>query len=211
MGCGLLIGAGVVVILLGGILGCYGWISLFARPYLYRGSQPPAPQKAILVLGTAQYTPKGGINRYFRYRLDAAVWLARHVETQTLLVSGCDPRHPGVTEAEAMKAVLISRGLPPGDIQPDGKAYRTWDSLWRCREVFGCSAPLVVSQRFHVERAIFIGRRQGMAVWGYCAQGVRGWVAVRMFARECLARIKCVWDCFVGHPIPSSGRQGSGQ
>jgi SanA protein len=199
----------VIGLLLGMILGCYGWISLFARRHLYTRSQSIPPQEAVLVLGTAQYTPHGGINQYFRYRMEAAAWLAGHVKAGAFIVSGCDPRHPGITEAAAMKSVLVSRGLPPGDILPDGEAYRTWDSLWRCREVFRCAAPLVVSQRFHVERAIFIGRMQGMSVQGYCARRVGGWVAVRMFVRECLARVKCVWDCFVLRPIPASLRHGS--
>jgi SanA protein len=196
----------MVGLLLTVILGCYGWISRFARPYLYKGSGPIPPQQAILVLGTAQYTPHGGINRYFQYRMEAAAWLARKVETGAFIVSGADRRHPRVPEAAAMKAVLVSGGLSADAILSDGQAYRTWDSLQRCREVFGYDAPLVVSQRFHVERAIFIARMQGMPVKGYCARAVRGRVAVRMFVRECLARIRCVWDCFVLHPVPHSLR-----
>lgn len=119
-----------------------------------------------------------------------------------LLLSGADKRPAVVTEAEAMAMALRAHGVPEEALLRDERGYRTWDSLWICLHLFGCHDPVVVSQRFHVERALFIGRHMGMDVVGFASPDVGGPVAVRMFARECLARVKCLADCYVIHPRP---------
>lgn len=126
--------------------------------------------KVALVLGTAPIGPEGGPNRYLVYRLDAAaaLWHARKV--QYLLVSG--HRDGGYDEPTAMREGLIQRGVPAEAIYRDFGGDRTRDSVLRARDVYGQKELVIVSQRFHVGRALFIARHEGIEAWGLDARDV---------------------------------------
>ena len=102
-----------------------------------------------LVLGTAPIGPEGGPNRYFVYRLDAAAALWKAGKAKYFIVSGSGE------EPAAMRAGLIERGVPAEAIYRDPAGYRTWDSVLRARDVYGQKRIVIVSQRFHLDRALF--------------------------------------------------------
>lgn len=124
-----------------------------------------------LVLGAAPIGPEGGPNRYFVYRLDAAAALYRAGTVKFLLVSG-DNSRADYDEPTAMRAGLIERGVPAEAIYRDFAGVRTWDSIVRAESVFGQTRVIVVSQRFHLSRAIFLAREQGIEAWGFEARDV---------------------------------------
>ena len=119
-----------------------------------------------LVLGTAPIGPEGGPNRYFVYRLDAAVALWKAGKVKYFIVSGSGG------EPEAMRTGLVERGVPEHVIYRDPQGYRTWDSVLRARDVFGQKRLIIVSQRFHLDRALFIARREGIDAVGLAARDV---------------------------------------
>ena len=127
--------------------------------------------EVALVLGAAPIGPEGGPNRYFEYRLDAAaaLWHARKVKY--LLVSG-DNRRKDYDEPSAMREGLIRRGVPPEAIYRDFAGLRTLDSVLRAQSIFGQKRLIVVSQRFHLSRAIFLARDAGIEAWGFEARDV---------------------------------------
>lgn len=184
------------------ILGCYLWIRWRAAPRVFTDPGAVRARRTALVLGTARVTSRGGENLYFTGRINAAAALFSHGKARRLILSGADKVPARQTEAESMQAACLDRGIPPENLLEDPRGYRTWDSMWICLHEFGCPDPIVVSQRFHVERAIFIGLHMGMDPTGFTAEKVRGWVGFRMFVRECLARVKCVMDCFLLRPAP---------
>jgi SanA protein len=119
-----------------------------------------------LALGTAPIGPEGGPNRYFVYRLDAAAALWKLGKTKYFIVSGSG-EEPG-----AMRAGLIERGVPAQAIYRDPAGYRTWDSVLRARDVYGQKRMIIVSQRFHLDRALYIARREGIDAIGLAARDV---------------------------------------
>ena len=133
-------------------------------------AQAPAVETA-LVLGTAPIGPEGGPNRYFVYRLDTAAALWKAGKAKVLLVSG-NRAGEDYDEPAAMRAGLIARGVPPEAIRIDNEGYRTRASVLRAREVYGQSKILIVSQRFHVGRALYIAHRAGIEAWGVDARDV---------------------------------------
>lgn len=198
----LFVPVGLLILLIFVMLGCYLAVRWYAAAYLYSDPMEIPYRSVILVLGTAQYTSKGGSNHYFTFRMDAAKALYMSGKAQLVIVSGADKHSVSMSEADAMKAALLSYGLPEEAIIPDPAGYRTWDSLWICSHRFRVQDPIVVSQRFHTERAIFIGRVRSMQPIGFNARRVGGKIALKMFLRECLARVKCVLDCFILNPRP---------
>jgi SanA protein len=119
-----------------------------------------------LVLGTAPIGPEGGPNRYFVYRLDAAAALWKLGKVRYFIVSGSGE------EPDAMRAGLVQRGVPAHVIYRDSAGYRTWDSVLRARDVYGQGRLIIVSQRFHLDRALFIARHEGLLAAGLEARDV---------------------------------------
>ena len=124
-----------------------------------------------LVLGAAPIGPEGGPNRYLVYRLDAAAALWRAGKVKKLLVSG-DKQPPNYDEPAAMEAGLIERGVPASAIVRDERGVRTLASMQRAETEFGQKRLIVVSQRFHLSRAIFLARQRDIEAWGFEARDV---------------------------------------
>lgn len=124
-----------------------------------------------LVLGAAPIGPEGGPNRYLVYRLDAAAALWRAGKVKKLLVSG-DKQPPNYDEPAAMEAGLIERGVPASAIVRDERGVRTLASIQRAETEFGQKRMIVVSQRFHLSRAIFLARQRDIEAWGFEARDV---------------------------------------
>ncbi len=154
-------------------------------------------KKTALVLGTMYKNSHGSINPYFKYRMEAAANLYKSGKVKYIIVSG-DNGSKSYDESTDMKNVLIQLGVPQEVIYLDYAGFRTLDSAVRCKEVFDQDDIIVVSQKFHNQRAVFIGQAKGVKAIGYNAKDVafaRGYVVL---VREKLARVKAVLDMIVG-------------
>ena len=163
------------------------------------------PMEVALVLGAAPIGPEGGPNRYFEYRLDAAAALWRAEKVRYLLVSG-DRRAPGYDEPGAMRAGLVARGVPAERIYRDFAGVRTRDSILRAADVFGQKRLIVVSQPFHLARAIFLARQEGMEVWGYAARDVDRPYSVLTTLRRYPSALRAYYDVWLDTPPRDGGK-----
>lgn len=169
------------------------WVAGKAVAYIYDDIGSVPPMKTALVLGTAKRSAAGFPNPYFAARIEAAAYLYANNKIRHLIVSGSGKSSKG-NEALDMKNALIKHGVPENAIILDEEGYRTLASLLRCRDVFHQPKAILISQKFHLERSVFMGRILHMDVIGYCAKSVRGTHAWRMDLREYLARLKCLVD-----------------
>lgn len=149
-----------------------------------------------LLLGTNKVLRNGNENPYFKYRIDAAAKLYQAGKIDRIIVSG-DNSRKDYNEAEYMRADLIAQGVPDSCIYLDYAGFRTFDSMLRCKEIFGQTKYTVISQRFHNERAIFIANHEGMDVVGYDARDVGRAFGFNVMMRERLARVKVFLDLYV--------------
>lgn len=171
------------------------------------------PQEVALLLGCSEYLSDGRLNLYFLHRVNAAAELYHAGKCDYLLVSG-DHSTKEYNEPETMRRALINRGVPDEKIVSDFAGFRTLDSVVRAKEVFQQDALIVVSQKFHNERAIFIGEHHGIDLTGFNAANVGASVHAQTWLREKLARFKTALDLFVtrsqpkflGDPITISNR-----
>src|SRR5579871_6317361 len=165
---GVLMLCGVVLLAGLSLLACRRLDSV-AAPYM-RDDPAEVPEMDVaLVLGAAPIGPEGGPNRYFEYRLDAAAALWKAGKVKYLLVSG-DNSTPDYDEPSAMRAGLIKRGVPADAIYRDFAGLRTWDSVVRAQSIFGQKRLIIVSQRFHLSRALFLARETGIEACGFEAR-----------------------------------------
>ncbi len=147
-----------------------------------------------LVLGTSPIGPEGGPNVYFVNRLDAAaaLWKARKVKY--FIVSG------STNEPDAMRAGLVERGVPAAVIYRDPEGFRTWDSVVRARDVFGQKRLVIVSQRFHLSRALFLARHLGIDAWGFEARDVNSPYSVFTELRRFPSALRAYLDVWMDAP-----------
>lgn len=153
-------------------------------------------RKTALLLGTSPYVSGGTSNSYFWNRVEAAADLLTSGKVSYIIASG-DNRHASYNEPQAMREALQAVGVPDDAIVLDYAGFSTLDSVLRTREVFLQRSFTIVSQRFHVERALYIARHNGIDAVGYRAQDVRGPSGVRTRVREYFARVKAVMDVHV--------------
>ncbi len=160
-----------------------------------------------VVLGTSERGRGGGPNQYFVRRMEAAAALYHAGKVDHLLLSG-DNRHMNYNEPWAMRKALMAAGVDSSHITLDFAGFRTLDSMVRAKEVFGQQRFIVISQRFHNERAVFIARGLGIEAIGYNAQDVGAAYGLRTKLRERLARVKVYIDAlfgiqphFLGEPV----------
>ena len=125
---------------------------------------------AVLVLGTSPYGYRGQDQRTLSYRLDVAAGLWHGDFADRFLVSGIRIGDD-YDEATIMRDELVQRGVPASAIELDHEGNRTWDSIFRARTVFGKRRLIIVSQRDHLGRALFLARHAGMKAWGVAAIG----------------------------------------
>jgi len=161
-----------------------------------------------LLLGTAKYYKSGGINLYFKYRIDAAVELYKSGKIEYILVSG-DNSSVYYNEPMTFRKELIKRGIPSEVIYLDYAGFRTLDSVVRAKEIFGQVEITIISQKFQNERAIFIAKNKGIKAIGFNAKDMEGTHGLKVKFREYFARTKAFIDIafhvqprFYGEKVP---------
>jgi len=173
------------------------------------GSIEEVPERKIgLVLGCSKYLSNGRKNLYFQQRIDAAKELYFSDKVKFLLVSG-DNSTKYYDEPTTMKKDLIALGVPGNKVYCDYAGLSTLDSVVRTKEVFKENQFIVISQGFHVRRAIYLGLAHDIDLIGYAPQGVSGLGSLKTELRECLARGKALLDVkflnrqpkFLGEPV----------
>ena len=180
---------------------CNNQINKFSEGFLYDDVNRVPYNKAGLILGTSKFLSKGVSNPYFQNRIRAAVDLYNAEKIKYIIISG-DNSHLSYNEPRDMKKELLSNNIPDSCIFPDYAGFRTFDSVIRCKEIFGQEKFTVISQRFHNERAIFIARHKNIEAIGFDAQDVDSYNGFQTNVRELFARVKVFIDIFVTHEEP---------
>lgn len=168
-------------------------IERVARPHCYDDLADVPARETGLVLGCTRILRSGRPNRYFAYRIEAAAGLFHAGKVERILVSGASHRGE-VDEAQSMQEALVEQGVPEARIVCDRFGYRTLDSVLRAEPVFGIKAPLIISQRFHVERALYIASKAGIDAIGFAARDVPFAQGRLVRQREAFARMRALLD-----------------
>lgn len=152
--------------------------------------------RAAVVLGCVRILKDGSRNRFYGYRIRAAAELYKAGKVKAIIVSG-DNHVKGYDEPSDMKEDLVAAGIPAEKVVCDYAGFRTLDSVVRAKEVFGAERFIVVSQPFHVRRALFLAWGFGCDAYGYAAEDVRGINSIMTLLREQLAKIAALMDVVI--------------
>ena len=153
----------------------------------------------ILVLGAGIRTD-GSPSPMLQDRLNTGIALYQNGAAPKLLMSG-DHGREDYNEVQTMKDIALDQGVPSEDVFMDHAGFSTYDSLYRARDVFQARKVIIVTQKYHLYRALYIARSLGLDTWGVSADTRRYRGQSQRDFREILARDK---DFFVSvfKPLP---------
>nr|WSX54701.1 YdcF family protein [Streptomyces sp. NBC_00974] len=138
------------------------WTHAAAGPRLRTTADAPAAEVAV-VFGAGLWN--GRPSPYLAGRLDVAAELYRAGKVKVVLVTG-DNSRTEYDEPDAMRTYLTGRGVPDARIVSDYAGFDSWDSCVRAREIFGVRRAVLVSQGFHIRRAVALCRAAGVDAYG---------------------------------------------
>jgi SanA protein len=153
--------------------------------------------KVGLLLGTSKNLKNGNKNDFFFNRIDATVQLFKSGKIKNVIISG-DNSKKNYNEPLDMKVELVRNGIPDSVIYLDYAGFRTLDAVVRAKEIFGQSSYIVISQKFHNERAVYLARKYGIDAYGYNAKEVTAYKGFKTKLRELFARDKMFLDLMFG-------------
>ncbi len=171
-----------------------------ARDYMYSNADLIPASYTALVPGASVFS-SGKPSAVLADRLDKAIELWEHKKIKRFLLSG-DHAKLHYDEVNNMKAYLVERGIPDSVIFTDHAGFDTYNSMVRAKDIFGVDSLIVVTQEFHLRRAIYIARHKGLVVNGYRADKRRYTSMPYLLFRESFANIKAYLEVmFDAHPI----------
>lgn len=198
------------LLVIGGIIGVLLFLATYAYldvSYRYRQNivtpaeiEEPA---IVLVLGAGIY-PNGQLSVVLKDRMLTAIDLYKQGKARRLLLSG-DNRFVDYDEPGRMADFARSQGVPESAIAYDYAGRRTYDSCYRARYIFGQKRIIVVTQAFHLPRALYLCQSMGIETIGVAADRRPYTYAAWFGFREALARMRAWFDIYLLHPTVVGG------
>ena len=176
------------------------WITHQAKDQLFTDYQTLPHFDVAVVLGTSKYLGKV-LNEYYSHRIDAAITLFQQEKVDYFLLSG-DNAHRSYNEPWTMKRDLLKAEVPEEKIFLDYAGFRTLDSVVRAKEIFDTDDFLIISQKFHCERALFIANSHNINAHCFAVPGPSRHSGLKVRIREVFARAKAFLDVYVTNTQP---------
>lgn len=184
-----------------------------ARPFVFESSDDAPPRYTAIVLGAKVWGTEPSPILEDRLQTGLALYRARKVKR--ILVSG-DHGSEAYDEVNAMRAWLLERGVAEADVFMDHAGFRTNDTMQRARRVFEVKDAIVVTQRFHLSRAVYLAHLAGIDAVGVVADRRRYQGERYNSFREAIARTSAFLEAtvlgteprFLGESIPITGDAG---
>jgi SanA protein len=181
------------------VVACNLWIVLSTKGRVFDSVAGIESRTVGIVLGTSKKVGPDTPNQHFVNRLAAAAALFQEGKVERLLVSGYrDSKY--YDETRDMMAKLKELGVPESGILADDQGLRTYDSVMRAKTVFGFDKVILISDDFHVNRALFIADRCGLDAIALRSERVDYGDSRKVRMREYFARVKAVIDLYFYSP-----------
>ena len=164
------------------------------------------PSAPVAVVFGAGLRRDGEPTLVLRDRLNQAIQLYKNGQVSKILVSG-DNRFVDYNEPGSMYTYIISTGVPAKDVVRDYAGRRTYDTCYRAKAIFGVMDAILVTQAYHMPRALYLCNHLGLKAYGvtsdlssYTRFSYANWTI-----REWVARTGALWDIWVSRPLPVLG------
>lgn len=162
------------------------------------------PSERVAIVFGAGVRPNGTPSRMLADRVQAAVELYKAGRVRKLLMTG-DNSRIDYNEVAAMRRYAEQQGVSHQDITLDYAGFSTYQSCYRARVIFGVERAVLVTQQYHLPRAVYTCRHLGVEATGL---GTPDWdryprsLIILYTVREALATLNALWEVHVSHPLP---------
>jgi SanA protein len=200
-----------------GIVALRGYSALYARDYIY--TTDDVPERPVTIIFGALVHPSGRLSHMLADRIETGAALYHAGKTEVLLLTGDNSRMT-YNEPEAMRRYALELGVPDEAIVLDYAGFRTYDSCYRARDIFQVDAAILVTQAFHLDRALLTCNNLGIDAVGEAADRPAGYRTRSMFysqVREFPATAMAMLDLLrrpkpiLGEPLPIFADAGRSQ
>jgi SanA protein len=180
------------------------YVEISAAPHTYTVDSVPRARVAI-VFGAGLHRD-GSPTAVLKDRVNTAAQLYQQGKVDKLLMSG-DNRFVNYNEPEGMRQYALSLGIPDEDIVLDYAGRRTYDTCYRANAIFQVESAIVVTQNFHLPRALFLCNAFGVNADGVEADTIYIRKIYRFIwgMRELFATSQAAWDVYISRPLPVLG------
>ncbi|HSM62763.1 MAG TPA: ElyC/SanA/YdcF family protein [Gillisia sp.] len=196
-----------ILILLGGgisfIWGLSTYIHKSTSDEIYSAIQDLPVSNTIIVLGASVHSD-GKLSPILQDRVDTALNIYRSGKGKQFLLSG-DNRRNDYDEVSAMKNYLLERGVPENLIFTDPAGIDTYDSMYRSNFIYKVPNAIIVTQGFHLPRALFIANSLGLNYIGIAAEEKHYDTERSLIRREKLANLKAIWEVLINQTPDNMG------
>jgi SanA protein len=181
-----------------------------SNKYIFDNVQQVPECYTAIVLGAFVYK-SGNPSNILQDRLDVAIELYKNKKVKRFLLSG-DHGQVGYDEVNNMMKYLLDNGVDTVDIFLDHAGFDTYNSMVRAKEIFQVKDAVIVTQEFHLPRAVYIARSKGLNAYGIKADK-RNYASInRLKFREIIANMKAFYELlinknprYLGEKIPITG------
>ena len=200
-----------IIVIVGIIMGINYYVILSTKNRIITENQAKdlANVDCILILGAGIWGDKP--SPMLEDRLLQGIELYKEGVAPKIIMSG-DHGRENYDEVNVMKQFAIDRGVPSEDIFMDHAGFSSYESIYRAKEIFNAKKVVIVTQKYHLYRALYIANQLGLEAYGVGADPRQYVGAIYREAREILARnkdfIKCIFKpepTYLGDTIPVSG------
>lgn len=175
------------------------------------GSPEDVPESQVAIILGARVYSNGMVSPVLEDRLLMGIELYRTGKVKKILLTG-DHGQAEYDEVNIMREFVLQHGVPEEDVFMDHAGFSTYDSMYRARDIFTVKEAVIVTQNFHLTRALYIARKLGIEAAGFSADR-RKYVGMDyLMAREVPARVKAVGQVvlhaqpkYLGEVIPITG------
>lgn len=170
-------------------------------------SKDNVPARPVAIVFGAEVKKDGTPSVVLRDRVETAVALYESGKVEKLLMSG-DNRFVDYNEPESMRRYALALGVPDTNIVLDYAGRRTYDTCYRAKHIFGVNSAILVTQGFHLPRALFLCKALGVKAIGVEAENYYYLKRLRLYwnMRELLATVQSVGDVYLLKPLPVLGK-----
>jgi SanA protein len=191
------------------ILILYVIIKVDSYPYIHNDIKTIPHTQAAVILGAA-ILKDGSLSKVLQDRVDTAIVLYKNGSVSNILVTG-DNSSLAYNEVNPVRTYLLNNGIPDKDIFLDHAGFDTYSSMYRARDIFLTDSITIVTQSFHLPRAIFIAKWLGINAYGFSADNGHHYL-LKNYIRELFANVKALGNVFyirkpkyLGEEIPITG------
>jgi len=170
-----------------------------SKKYIVNPKDVPEAE-AILVLG-AYVKPNGKLCDMLEDRVAVGIDLYKNNKAKKLLFSG-DHGQVNYDEVNGMKKVAEKKGVKKEDIFLDHAGFSTYESMYRAKEIFKAKKIIIVTQQYHLMRAVYIARQLGLDAYGVNSDQRNYWGIDKYKTREIAARVKDYFNVNLIKPKP---------